>query len=193
MALDRLKPWLDARDGTPAAPTPVLADPVAPAPAPSRVSRPVKTDDIEVTRQQGHTVIIGCGRIGSWVSESLAQVGAPLFVIDEKDDVVAKLRARNVEAVAGSAPAILAAANLTQAKALLVAVPNAFETGQIVAQARAANRDLFIVAHAHSDAEAEYLASYGASAIVQGSREIAGAMVAQLPSAPSAMQTAQSS
>jgi CPA2 family monovalent cation:H+ antiporter-2 len=188
MALDRLKPWLDARDGTPVASVPVAA-----APAPSQVVRPPKMDDIEVTSQQGHTVIVGCGRIGSWVSEALTQKNVPLFVIDEKDDVVASLKARNIEAVAGSAPAILAAANLAQAKALFVAVPAAFETGQIVAQARAANRDLFIVAHAHSDAEAEYLANYGASAIVQGSREIADAMVARLPPAQLAMQAPQGS
>jgi CPA2 family monovalent cation:H+ antiporter-2 len=138
-------------------------------------------------------VIIGCGRIGFWVSDALAQAGVPLFVIDEKDDVVARLGARGIEAVAGSAPAILGAANLGQAKTLLVAVPDAFEAGQIVAQARAANPDLFIVAHAHSDAEAAYLSNYGASAIVQGSREIADAMVSRLPLAPSAMQAAQSS
>ena len=80
-----------------------------------------------------------------------------------------------------------------QARALLVAVPEAFEAGQIVAQARAANRDLFIVAHAHSDTEAAYLSNYGASVVVQGAREIAATMIAQLPPAASAMQVPQSS
>lgn len=131
--------------------------------------------------------------IGFWLSEALARGGVPLFVIDEKDDVVAKSRARNIEAVAGSAPAALPAANLARANALFVAVPDAFEAGQIVAQARAANRDLFIVAHAHSDDEAAYLSNYDASAIVQGSREIADAMVARLSIAPTAMQAAQGS
>ena len=74
----------------------------------------------------------------------------PLFVIEEKDDIVARLKKRGIEAVAASAPAALVAANLAHARALLVAVPEAFEAGQIVTQARAANRDLFIVAHAAS-------------------------------------------
>jgi CPA2 family monovalent cation:H+ antiporter-2 len=95
--------------------------------------------------------------------------------------------------VAGSAPSALVAANLLQARALLVAVPEAFEAGQIVAQARAANGDLFIVAHAHSDAEAAYLSNYGASVVVQGAREIAEAMIARLPKSSDAMQSAQSS
>ncbi|KAB2944036.1 MAG: Kef family K(+) transporter [Hyphomicrobium sp.] len=178
-ALDGLKPWLEAREATP--------------PASPPAQEPAGGDEIEATQQQGHTVIVGCGRIGFWLSEALARGGVPLFVIDEKDDVVAKLRARNIEAVAGSAPAALPAANLARANALFVAVPAAFEAGQIVAQARAANRDLFIVAHAHSDAEAAYLSNYGANAVVQGSREIADAMVARLSAAPTAMQTAQGS
>jgi CPA2 family monovalent cation:H+ antiporter-2 len=178
--LGRLRPWLDARE----APASAVAAPVPERP---------REAEIETTKQQGHTVIVGCGRIGFWVSDALAQAGVPLFVIDEKDDVVAKLGARGIEAVAGSAPAILAAANLGQAKTLLVSVPDAFEAGQIVAQARAANRDLFIVAHAHSDAEAAYLANYGASAIVQGSREIADAMVSRVPLPPAAMHADQSS
>ena len=78
----------------------------------------------------------------------------PLFVIEEKDEIVARLKKRGIEAVAASAPSALVAANLAHARALLVAVPEAFEAGQIVTQARAANRDLFIVAHAHSDTEA---------------------------------------
>jgi CPA2 family monovalent cation:H+ antiporter-2 len=124
-------------------------------------------------------VLIGYGRVGHWVGEALESQGVPLFVIDEKDEVVARLKARNIAAVAGNATTILKAASLPQARALLVAVPDSFEAGQIVAQARAANRDLFIVARAHSDAEAAYLANYGADAVVQGARQIAEGMVAR--------------
>ena len=155
-------------------------------------SPPAKLE-IEVTSQQGHTVLVGYGSIGHWIGEALSSAGVPLFVIDEKDDIVARLKARGIEAVAGSAPAALVAANLPHARALLVAVPEAFEAGQIVAQARAANRALFIVAHAHSDTEAAYLSNYGASVVVQGAREIAATMVAQLPPAASAMQLPQTS
>jgi monovalent cation:H+ antiporter-2, CPA2 family len=189
MALDRLKPWLEARDG---AHTKAAASPAPLAPAPSQVARPAPSDDVEATTQQGHTVLVGYGSIGHWVGEALAAAGEPLFVIEEKDEIVTRLKAAGIEAVAASAPAALGAANLGQAKALLVAVPEAFEAGQIVAQARAANAALFIVAHAHSDAEADYLSDYGASVVVQGAREIADAMVARLPP-PLVMRPAQTS
>jgi CPA2 family monovalent cation:H+ antiporter-2 len=192
MALDHLKPWLEARDGSPAAVPAAVAAPAPLAPAPSQVTKPVPADDVEATTQQGHTVLVGYGSIGHWVGEGLVAKGVPLFVIEEKDEIVGKLKARGIEAVAAGAPAALEAANLAHARALFVAVPEAFEAGQIVAQARAANRDLYIVAHAHSDAEAAYLANYGASVIVQGAREIAEAMVGRLPPG-GPMPTAQSS
>ena len=185
MALDRLRPWLDQRDGAKA-----VADAVASDKAMDASARAAAAE-IEVTSQEGHTVLVGYGSIGHWIGEALSSAGVPLFVIEEKDHIVARLKARGIEAVAASAPAALVAANLMDARALLVAVPEAFEAGQIVAQARAANRDLFIIAHAHSDTEAAYLSNYGASAVVQGGREIAATMVAQLP--PLAMQEPQTS
>ncbi len=186
MALDRLRPWLDQRDGAKA-----VADAVAADKAMDASAKEAATAEIEVTSQQGHTVLVGYGSIGHWIGEALSNAGVPLFVIEEKDEIVARLKARGVEAVAASAPSALVAANLLHARALLVAVREAFEAGQIVAQARAANSGLFIVAHAHSDTEAAYLSNYGASVVVQGAREIAATMVAQLP--PLAMQEPQTS
>ncbi len=185
MALDRLRPWLDQRDGAKAVADAVAADKAMDASAKAAAA------EIEVTSQQGHTVLVGYGSIGHWIGEALSSAGVPLFVIEEKDEIVARLKARGIEAVAASAPSALVAANLLHARALLVAVPEAFEAGQIVAQARAANSGLFIIAHAHSDTEAAYLSNYGASVVVQGAREIAATMVAQLP--PLAMQEPQTS
>ena len=58
------------------------------------------------------------------------------------------------EVVAGNAadPEVLRAANLAAARRLVVAIPEAFEAGQVVEQARAANPALRIVARAHSEA-----------------------------------------
>jgi CPA2 family monovalent cation:H+ antiporter-2 len=193
LALDQIRPWLDARDRVrEKAPPPLAEDPsLAPALASGPSSetahvvelKPAPSEDegATATRQQGHTILIGYGRVGHWIGESLISSGVPLLVIDESDEITKQLRERNVETLTGNAPGILDAANLPQARALLVSVPDSFEAGQIVAQARAASNDLYIVAHAHSDAEAAYLSNYGANAVVQGAREIADAMVAQLP------------
>jgi CPA2 family monovalent cation:H+ antiporter-2 len=65
-----------------------------------------------------------------------------------------------------------------------VAIPDAFESSQVVEQARALNPDLPIIARAHSDAETEHLRKYGASKVVLGEQEIARAMAQDIPGAP---------
>lgn len=161
LLLDKLRPWLDGRDRSNS------TEPTAPE---------AIVDDLPVTNQQGHTVVIGYGRIGQPLSEALMGKGVDLFVIDEREDIVEQVKAKGISAVAANAVTALAAANVKKASNLVLAVPDSFEAGQIVAQAREANAKLNIVARAHTDAEAEYLTSYGASEVIQGSREIAAAM-----------------
>ena len=52
-------------------------------------------------------------------------------------------------------------------------MPDAFEAGAIVEQARAANPALPIIARAHSDAELQHLTRLGATQTVIGERELA--------------------
>jgi K+:H+ antiporter len=161
LALDRLEPWLARREGR------------------------LEGTAFAPTQKQGHTVLVGCGRIGRWVGDELERLGVPFLVIDQDDEVVDKLKERNLEAFAGSGIAALDGANLAHAKALLITIPDGFEAAGIVAKARAANPDLKIVARARTDAEAEHLTKNGADFVVRGARKVADAMVSgwaeQLP------------
>lgn len=148
----------------------------AEAPPGQKPAKP-RSESGYVTAQTGHTVLVGYGRVGGVVGESLIATGRPLFVIDDRDETAEKLKARGVEALAANAVTALGSANLKAAKLLIVAIPDCFEAGQIVSQAHAANPNLKIVARAHSDAEETYLKQYGASDVIQGSRETAGAMI----------------
>ncbi|MGA9796734.1 MAG: YbaL family putative K(+) efflux transporter [Rhizomicrobium sp.] len=127
----------------------------------------------------GHVIVVGYGRVGQIVCAGLAQAGIPLVAIDEGSNEVRALSARHIAHVAGNAakPEILAAANLAAARMLFVAIPGAFEAGQIVQQARRANPALRIVARAHFDAEVEHLTEHGADVVIMGEREIARAML----------------
>ena len=104
-------------------------------------------------------------------------------MIEESSKVIDQLRSRGVEAVSGNAAAaeVLGTANLAAARVLFIAMPNAFEAGQIVEQARAANPGLRIIARAHLDAEVDYLRQLGADVIIMGEREIARAMLENAP------------
>jgi monovalent cation:H+ antiporter-2, CPA2 family len=164
VVLDRLGPLLERR-----------ARPAG-AEAPSAMPQ---QDELPVTGLRDHAVLIGYGRVGSVIGEAVQARGQPLYVIEENSKVIDALRGRGVEAVSGNAasPAVLQSANLGAARTLFIAVPNAFEAGQIVEQARAANPGLNILARAHLDAEVDHLKQLGADVIVMGEREIARAML----------------
>jgi len=139
-------------------------------------------EPIRPTSLSNHVVLIGHGRVGSRIGEVLSRAGVPLFVIEDNDDTVQALKDRGIEALSGNAahPDILNAANVAAARCLFVAIPDAFEGGQVVQQARSINATLLIVARAHSEAEIEHLKKHGASLVVMGEREIANAMLDQI-------------
>ena len=124
-------------------------------------------------------MLVGHGRVGKTVSKVLGERGIKLFVIEDDKDVAAEAKTRGIAALAGNAadPQVIEAANLPAARCLLVAIPDAFEGGQVVQQARAVNPSLMIIARAHSEAEILHLKKHGASLVIMGEHEIAMAMV----------------
>jgi CPA2 family monovalent cation:H+ antiporter-2 len=137
---------------------------------------------LPMTSLTDHLVLVGHGRVGSFVSAALP-AGTPLLVIEDDSDRAAALKSEGREAIAGNAahPDVIRAANLAAARCLLVAIPDAFEGGQVVAQARELNAALPIIARAHSEVEIEHLKKHGATKVVMGEHEIAKAMVADIP------------
>jgi monovalent cation:H+ antiporter-2, CPA2 family len=150
------------------------AAPAAQAETPSR-------EPIPVTALTGHVVLVGHGRVGGFVTPVIAGK-VPLLVIEDSVDVTEKLKERGIEAIAGNAadPEVIAAANLAKARWLLVAVPDAFEGGQVVEQARKINPSLRILARAHSEEETAHLVRHGATQVIMGEHEIAKAMIADI-------------
>ncbi|ABD08427.1 Potassium efflux system protein [Rhodopseudomonas palustris HaA2] len=130
----------------------------------------------------GHVVLIGYGRVGSTVGAALRQEGADVVVIENDAERLAQLQREGITAVGGNAaaPDMLEAAEIAGARGLLVAIPDAFEGGQIVAKARALNAALPIIARAHSAEEVAHLKSNGADVVIMGEDEIARAMLARL-------------
>jgi CPA2 family monovalent cation:H+ antiporter-2 len=147
-------------------------------------------EPVRPTSLKDHVVLVGHGRVGSFISRALSETGTKLFVYEDNEDEVAALKAEGIEAIFGNAadPALIPAANLGEARCLLVAIPDAFEGGQVVQQAHAINPKLPIIARAHSEEEIDYLKRHGASLVVMGEHEIAKAMlnnIASLATSPS--------
>jgi CPA2 family monovalent cation:H+ antiporter-2 len=143
-------------------------------------------EPLPVTPLTDHVVLVGHGRVGKYISRKMAAIGSPLLVIETNKEQVADLQKDGLEVVVGNAadPEVAAAANIKEARCLLVAIPDAFESGQVVEQARRINPDLPIVVRAHSAAQEDHVMKYGATRIVMGEQEIARAMFAAVPDAP---------
>jgi CPA2 family monovalent cation:H+ antiporter-2 len=146
------------------------------------------------TTLSDHIVLIGHGRVGSVVGRALRQAGLPFLVIEDNPEIVARLQKEGLEALSGNANAagMMEAANVKGARALVIAIPDAFEGGQAVLKARSVRPDLAIIARAHSDEEVAHLKRHGANLVIMGEEEIAKAMIAAITGAGSAATAAAS-
>lgn len=134
------------------------------------------------TQLTDHVVLVGHGRVGKVVSAALRLSGTQVLVIEDSAGMVEQLHKEGVEVMLGNAaaPDMLRAANVVGARGLLVAIPDAFEGGQIVSKARALSATLPIIARAHSEEEIAHLKHHGANVVIMGEQEIAKAMLAQI-------------
>ncbi|MGD9922802.1 MAG: NAD-binding protein [Pseudorhodoplanes sp.] len=131
-------------------------------------------------------MLIGYGRVGRFIAPRVIEAGIPLLVIDTDADVLKNLNGDGIETIRGNGvnKEILAATNLAGARCLLVAVPDAFESGYAVELGRKANPALKIIARSHSEEETAHLLKHGATEVVMGEHEIAKAMIAGIPGPP---------
>lgn len=192
-ASDRIADYIEGRQPRPAAKPEesvaggVEAVPAAPVVEEPKAAKAAEEDDAPrpvLTALTGHTVLVGYGRVGKLVGADLVARGLPVLVVEDSARQVLVLQSEGIEALAGNAAAggVLEFANLPAAASLVVAIPNAFEAGQVVEQGRRANARLFILARAHSDAEVEHLKQHGADGVIMGEREIAREMLQRLAS-----------
>jgi CPA2 family monovalent cation:H+ antiporter-2 len=142
----------------------------------------VVPEPIRTTGLTDHTIVIGYGRVGALVGDALMQRQLPFLVAEVGESALEKLKQGGIETIMGNAaqPEILGATNPSRARHLVIAIPEAFEAGQIVQQARAANPDIRIIARAHADAEVDHLKGLGADVVIMGEREIARGMIEEL-------------
>jgi CPA2 family monovalent cation:H+ antiporter-2 len=151
----------------------------SPTPETAPAATAEKAEPIPATQLSGHVILIGYGRVGSVVGAALIAARTPLLVVEENAASAAPLRQAGIETIIGNSadPAVIRAVNVPGARCLLVAIPDAFEGGQAVEQARALNATVRIVARAHSEEEVAHFKRCGATEVIMGEDLIARAMI----------------
>jgi len=161
--------------------------PVASPPEPEPVPEPAEAVAAPAVGER--VVVVGHGRVGQAATRKLREAGIPFVVVEASEDRVAKLREKGIPVIAGNAadPEVAAAAEIPGALCLLVAIPDAFESGQVVEQARLLNPLLPIHARAATEAERDHLVRLGATSTVLGKEELGRALADSVPLKPRAV------
>ncbi|MES2887811.1 MAG: YbaL family putative K(+) efflux transporter [Pseudomonadota bacterium] len=157
---------------------PRLAQRLAPAENPLK-EFPVTTDPRFLSKQ---VVLVGWGQVGRRIAEVLKTQGIAFVVADENRERVEQLRADGIPAVWGDAtdPAVLIQAHVRDARALVIAVPQAVQVRTMVQTARTLNPTIDIAVRVHSAEEADWWHSERQATAFVGDRELARSMTAHV-------------
>ena len=125
-----------------------------------------------------HVVIVGYGRVGERIAQTLTGAGIPFVVAEENREVVERLRAQGQAAVYGNATAAetLIQAHIANAGMLVIATPETIEVRQMVQTARALNPTIEVAVRSHNIEEAALLEAEGTGRVFVGESELAAAM-----------------
>ncbi|MCD6060797.1 MAG: Kef family transporter [Moraxellaceae bacterium] len=138
----------------------------------------VLPDSVDAELLTGHVTLVGYGRVGRRIGERLREHRIRFVVAEQNREVVEKLRAEGVHAVAGEAsdPAVLIQAHVARASVLVIATPDAVQAQRMIETARMLNPDVCILARTHTESEALLLEKEAVDGVFLGEHELAATM-----------------
>ncbi|MBI3289337.1 MAG: Kef family K(+) transporter [Elusimicrobia bacterium] len=130
----------------------------------------------------GHVVLVGYGRVGRRIGESLEERGLGFVAVDENRELIEALRKRGQHAVAGDAtvPAVLIQAHIHRARVLVIATPDAPGVRHMVTTAKMLNPQVHVLLRTHSDEEMELLRKENVGTVFMGEHELAVSMTRRI-------------
>jgi CPA2 family monovalent cation:H+ antiporter-2 len=135
----------------------------------------MSTDEKYLSKQ---VVLVGYGRVGQRIADSLKESGIPFVVAEQNRELVERLRADGIAAVSGNAadPAVLIQAHIADASMLVIATFDIFNIQQMVRIARKLNSGIEIVVRTNNPDEADLLLRDHAETVFLGEDELAKSM-----------------
>ncbi len=108
---------------------------------------------------ENQVVLVGYGRVGKRIAETLVSRKIPFLVAEQNREQVERLRQQGIPAVSGDAadPSVLIQAHIADAATLVITLPDPINVRQMVETARTLNPDIEILLRADSEAASELL------------------------------------
>lgn len=108
---------------------------------------------------ENQVVLVGYGRVGKRIAETLVSRKIPFVVAEQNREQVERLRQQGIPAVSGDAadPSVLIQAHIADAATLVITLPDPINVRQMVETARTLNPDIEILLRADSEAASELL------------------------------------
>lgn len=128
---------------------------------------------------EGQVVLVGYGRVGMRIANTLSEQDIPYIVIDQNRERVQDLRNRNLPAVTGDAAesVVLVQAHISDAAMLVIAVPDPLNVRQMVKTAQTLNPEIEIVLRTNNEDEFALLQQENLGTIFYGKEELAKGMM----------------
>jgi CPA2 family monovalent cation:H+ antiporter-2 len=133
----------------------------------------------DISPYKGHIILCGFGRVGSWVGKEMDDLKIPYVVVDYNQSAIQKARLGGLDVIYGD-PAeaeVLDKANLREAKAIIVAIPDRVAQEEIVAYVQSVSPKTKIISRVHLDEDYTKMRSLKVDKIVQPEFEAAIAMI----------------
>jgi CPA2 family monovalent cation:H+ antiporter-2 len=126
-------------------------------------------------------IILGCGRVGRYVSDSLRAKNVPHVAVDFEPTALSRLEAQGVRTVYGDASSstVLKQTAPHTAELAIIALPEASTTEAAIRELRRLAPDLRIAARVHRGDDIPRMRAAGADAIVHAEFEAGAEMIRQ--------------
>ena len=126
----------------------------------------------------GQVVLVGYGRVGRSIGETLTASDIPYVAVDHNRELVERLRADGITAVSGdaSSPAVLIQAHIARASMLVVATPDTFDVRQMIQIARELNPSIELVLCTRNGEEGHLLEQEAKDKVFLAEMELAKGM-----------------
>lgn len=124
-------------------------------------------------------ILVGYGRLGEQVMNGVKNPKLDFVIIDANREKVEALVKQGVKAIPGDAAEeeILVNAGIDKAAAIILAVPDPYETRRIVETVRTVKKDIKILVRAFNDEESAYFEEQAIDHVLLGRREIGRSMI----------------